>query len=120
RSFLVAAGLEQALDRLERLGFEEAGADYLVSTGQLRREDAKALARTRFTGDVRAVREGTVLFSDEPLLEVDAPIIEAQLVEPLLLNALHFPTLVATKAARCVAASGGRSLVEFGLRRTPG
>ncbi len=120
RSFLVAAGLEQALERLERLGFDEAGIDYLVSTGHLRREDAEVLARTRFTGDVRAVREGTVLFPDEPLLEVDAPIIEAQLAETLLLNALHFPTLVATKAARCVAASGGRSLVEFGLRRTPG
>lgn len=120
RSFLVAAGLDDALDRLERFGFDDAGVDYLVSTGHLRREDAQFLARTRFTGDVRAAREGSVLFADEPLLEVDAPIIEAQLAETLLLNAVHFPTLVATKAARCVAASRGRSLVDFGLRRTPG
>lgn len=120
RSFLVAAGLEQALERLERFGFDEAGIDYLVSTGHLRRKDAEALARTRFTGDVRAVREGTVVFPDEPILEVDAPIIEAQLAETLLLNAIHFPTLVATKAARCVAAARGRELVDFGLRRTPG
>ena len=120
RSFLVAVGLGEALDRLERFGFDEAGVEYLVSTGHLRREDAEALAQTRFTGDVRAVREGSVVFPDEPILEVDAPIIEAQLAETLLLNAIHFPTLVATKAARCVAASRGKAVVDFGLRRTPG
>jgi nicotinate phosphoribosyltransferase len=120
RAFLVAAGLEEALARLERLGFDEAAVEYLVASRHLRREDAQALARTRFTGDVRAVREGTIVFADEPILEVDAPLVEAQLAETPLLNAIHFPTCVASKAARCVAAAGGRSLVDFALRRTPG
>lgn len=120
RSFLVAAGLEDALARLERLGFDDEGIDYLVTTGHVRPEEADALARVRFTGDVRAVREGRVVFPGEPLVEVDAPIIEAQLAESLILNAIHYPTLVATKAARCVAVAGGRPLVDFGLRRTPG
>ncbi len=120
RAFFVAAGLEEALARLERLGFDEAGVDHLVSSGHLRREDAEALACTRFTGDVRALREGSVFFPDEPLLEVDAPIIEAQLAETVLINALHLPTIVASKAARCVAASRGRQLVDFALRRAPG
>ena len=120
RAFLVAAGLQQALERLECFGFDEAGIDYLASTGHVRREDAEALARTRFTGDVRAVREGSIVFPDEPIVEVDAPIIEAQLAETLLLNAIHYPTLVASKAARCVAAARGKALVDFGLRRTPG
>lgn len=120
RSFLVAAGLDGALARLERLGFDDEGAAYLASTGHVRPEEAAVLARTRFTGDVRAVREGRVVFPDEPLVEVDAPIVEAQLAESLILNALHYPTLVATKAARCVAAARGRPLVDFGLRRAPG
>jgi nicotinate phosphoribosyltransferase len=120
RAYLVAAGLEDALRRLEHFGFDEAVVDYVVSTGQLRREDAEAIAQTRFTGDVRAVPEGRVVFPDEPILEVDAPIIEAQLAETLLLNAIHFPTCVATKAARCVSAARGAPLIDFGLRRTPG
>jgi nicotinate phosphoribosyltransferase len=120
RAFLVAAGLEEALRRLEQLGFDEGAVDYVVRAGHLGREDAEAIAKIRFTGDVRAVREGSLVFPDEPILEVDAPIIEAQLAETLLLNAIHFPTCVATKAARCVAAARGKALVDFGLRRTPG
>ena len=120
RSFFVAAGLDEALRRLERIGFDEPTVDYLVAARHLRRDDAEAIAKTRFTGDVRAVPEGRIVFPDEPILEVDAPIIEAQLVETILLNAIHFPTCIATKAARCVAAASGRSLVDFGLRRTAG
>lgn len=120
RAFLVATGLDEALRRLERLGLDDESVDYLVSEQHLRREDAEEIAQTRFTGDVRAVREGGLVFPDEPILEVDAPIIEAQLVETLLLNAIHFPTCVASKAARCVAAARGKPLQEFGLRRTPG
>jgi nicotinate phosphoribosyltransferase len=120
RAFLVAAGLDEALSRLEHLGLDEADVDYLVSSKLLGRDDASAIAKTRFSGDVRAVREGRVVFANEPLLEVDAPILEAQLVETLVLNAIHFPTCVATKAARCVASAKGRTLVDFGLRRTPG
>jgi nicotinate phosphoribosyltransferase len=120
RSYLVACGLEEALRRLEHFGFDARGVNYLVSTGRLRRDQAEALARTRFTGNVRAVPEGRVVFANEPLLEVDAPLVEAELAETLVLNALHFPTAVATKASRCVTAARGRSVVDFGLRRTPG
>lgn len=120
RAFLVAAGLDEALGRLERFGFEDGAVAELVARGHLDRAHAEVLARTRFTGDVRAVREGRVVFPDEPILEVEAPIVEAQLAETLLLNAVHFPTTVASKAARCVAAARGRPLVDFALRRTPG
>jgi nicotinate phosphoribosyltransferase len=120
RSFLVACGLEEALSRLERFGIDERGVDYLVRECGFRREEAEALASTRFTGNVRAVREGRVVLADEPILEVDAPLVEGQLAETLLLNAFHFPTAVASKAARCVLAARGKTLVDFGLRRTPG
>ena len=120
RSFIVVAGIEEAIRRLEHLRFDPHALDPLSSAGRIRQADADALVRTRFTGDVWAVPEGRVLFADEPILEVEAPIVEAQLVETLLLNAVHFATLVATKAARCVAAAPGKSLVDFGLRRAPG
>lgn len=120
RSFLVAAGIEEAIRRIASLGFGDEGIDYLVSTQQLSREEASAIARTRFTGDVWAVREGRVVFAGEPILEVDAPIIEAQLAETLVINAAHYPTAVASKAARCVAAARGKPVVDFGLRRAPG
>jgi len=119
RSFLVAAGLEEALRRLAVLAFEAGDAAYLASTGFLGRDEAERLAATRFTGDVWAVPEGRAVFGGEPLLEVTAPVVEAQLVETILLNAVHYPTLVATKAARCVASAPGKAIVDFGLRRTP-
>jgi nicotinate phosphoribosyltransferase len=120
RAFLVVAGVEDVALRLTQLGLDAADVAYLVKAGLVDRDDAEALARTRFTGDVRAVREGRAVFADEPILEIDAPIVEAQLVETLVLDALHYPTLVATKAARCVAAARGKPLVDFGLRRAPG
>lgn len=119
RAFLVAAGLAEALRRLTRLRFDPATLDYLRSTGQIRQDFLAWLRDFRFTGEVRAVPEGRAVFAGEPLLEVRAPIAQAQLVETLLLNAVHYPTLVASKAARYVAVAGGRALVEFGLRRTP-
>jgi nicotinate phosphoribosyltransferase len=119
RGYLVAAGLKDALDRLLTLQFDDATRDYLRSIGVVRTDFIESLAAFRFTGDVYAVQEGRVVFADEPLIEVTAPIIQAQLVETLLINALHFPTLVASKAARCIAVAEGRRLVEFGLRRTP-
>ena len=92
----------------------------MVSTGSLSEPQARQLVTTRFTGDVWALREGRAIFAGEPLLEVRAPVVEAQLVESMLLNALHYPTLVATKAARCVAAAPGKLLTDFALRRAPG
>jgi nicotinate phosphoribosyltransferase len=120
RSYLVAAGLEEALARLSALAFDDEAADYLRVTGRFTERQIAQLVATRFTGDVWAVPEGWVVFGSEPLLEVEAPLAEAQLVETVLLNAIHYPTLIATKAARCVAAAPGRVLVDFGMRRMPG
>lgn len=119
RGFLVAAGLEDALEYLETFQFSEAALRYLRTLGFDRRT-LDYLAEVRFTGSVRAVPEGTVLFADEPLLEITAPIIEAQLVETAVMNFCHLQTLLASKAARCVLAARGRPVVDFGLRRTHG
>ncbi|HET9016238.1 MAG TPA: nicotinate phosphoribosyltransferase [Thermomicrobiaceae bacterium] len=120
RSFLVVAGLSEALARLRGLRFEPEDLAYLRTLPQVRPDFIERLAGFRFHGDVWAVPEGRTVFADEPILEVQATILEAQLVETALVNALHFPITVATKAARCVIAAPGRSLVDFGLRRTPG
>ncbi len=119
RAYLVAAGLDDALDRLLNIRFDESALNYLHSTGQVRPEFIDTLTDFQFSGDVWAVPEGRIVFGDEPLLEVQAPIIEAQIAETILLNAIHYATMVASKAARCVSAAPGKSLIEFGLRRTP-
>jgi nicotinate phosphoribosyltransferase len=120
RSFLVAAGLEDVLEFLRQFQFSEAAIRYVRSLGSFDQEFLDFLADVRFTGTVRAVPEGTVVFGDEPLLEVTAPIIEAQLVETAILNFCHLQTLQASKAARSVLAARGRPVVDFGLRRTHG
>lgn len=120
RAYLIAAGIEEAVRRLSGLALDAAALDYLRSTRRVREDALTRLGGLRFTGEVWAVREGRAVFADEPILEVQAPIVEAQLVETLLLNAIHYPTVVASKAARCVAAARGKALVDFGLRRTPG
>src|SRR5205823_6382049 len=94
--------------------------EWLASTKQFRREFLDALGDLRFTGDVEAMPEGTVCFANEPILRVTAPLPQAQIVETRIINLLHFQTLVASKAARCVLAAPGRSLVDFGLRRAHG
>jgi nicotinate phosphoribosyltransferase len=118
--YFLAAGLADALAYLEGFGFAETDLAYLASTGRFSPEFLGFLDQLRFTGAVRALPEGMVYFPDEPVLEVTAPIIEAQLVETVLVNQLHYQTLVASKGARCVQAARGRRLVEFGLRRTHG
>jgi len=120
RSFLVAAGLEDALAFLAGFRFSEDALRYLASLRIFDRSFLEGLRDLRFTGTVRAVPEGTVLFADEPLLEVTAPLIEAQLVETALMNVCHFQTLLASKAVRPVIAAAGRPVVDFGLRRTHG
>jgi nicotinate phosphoribosyltransferase len=120
RGFLVAAGLEQALDYLEQIHFSPAELDWLASTGRFTGRLLEYLAGFRFTGDVHALPEGTVCFANEPILRVTAPLPEAQLVETRLINLLHFETLIASKAARLVLAARGRLLVDFGLRRAHG
>ncbi|MBN8441357.1 MAG: nicotinate phosphoribosyltransferase [Thauera sp.] len=117
RRFLMAAGLEQALDYLENLRFTPAELDWLRSTGRFRPAFIDALRDFRFTGDVHAMREGTVFFGDEPVLRIEAPIGEAQFVESRLINLVNFSSMIAAKAARCVLAAPDKLLVDFGLRR---
>jgi nicotinate phosphoribosyltransferase len=120
RAFLVAAGLEDALEFLRALRFSPGAVAHLRSLGLFDEAFLEWLVGFRFSGEVRAVAEGTVVFADEPILEVTGPILEAQMVESVLINFCHLQTLLASKAARVVLAAGGRSVAEFGLRRTAG
>jgi nicotinate phosphoribosyltransferase len=120
RAFLIAAGLEQALEFLEDLRFTDEELDWVRGSGRFSADFADRLAALRFTGDVHAMPEGTVFFADEPIVRVTAPLPEAQLVESRLINLLHFQTLIASKAARVVLAAPGRQLVDFGMRRAHG
>ncbi|RAJ62382.1 nicotinate phosphoribosyltransferase [Streptomyces sp. Amel2xB2] len=120
RGFLVAAGLEPALDYLAgyRIGPDDVDA-FAAALGRPAR-DLVPLLGTAFDGEVRAVPEGTVVFANEPLIEVTAPLPVAQLVETYVLNLLSHQTAVASKAARCVLAGAGRPVMDFGMRRTHG
>lgn len=120
RNFLLAAGLEQVLQWLEALRFDAAELDWLAGTGRFSTEFLGWLSELRFTGDVWALPEGTACFAHEPMLRITAPLPQAQLVESRLLNLLHYQTVVASKAARCVLAAPGKLLVDFGLRRAHG
>ena len=120
RNYLVAAGLDDALHYLETMTFSAEALEYIASLPQFSREFVDYLATFRFRGDVYAAPEGTVVFAEEPIIEVVAPVHEAQLVESFLLNQIHFQTVVASKAARVVSAAGGRPVIEFGLRRLHG
>ncbi|PIN99637.1 nicotinate phosphoribosyltransferase [archaeon CG10_big_fil_rev_8_21_14_0_10_43_11] len=121
RNFLVAAGLEQALDYLENLHFEKEHIDWLSKRPEFAHADktffTEYLPNFKFSGAVRAVSEGTPIFPNEPILEVTAPIIEAQLVESMLLSTFAGQTMVASKAARIVHAAQKRPVTDFGLRR---
>lgn len=120
RSFLLAAGLEQALEFLTSLRFSDEDLAWVRRDGRFSPDFADALAQLRFAGDVHALAEGTVCFADEPILRVTAPMPQAQLVESRLINILHFQTLIASKAARVVLAAPGKTLVDFGMRRAHG
>ncbi|HEU0021252.1 MAG TPA: nicotinate phosphoribosyltransferase [Dehalococcoidia bacterium] len=120
RAYLVAAGLEDVLDYLENLRFGPDSLDYLRSTGIFEGNFLEYLKNLRFTGSVRAIPEGRLFFANEPVLEVTAPIIEAQIAETLIINQVNCQSLLATKAARCVLAAQGRPLADFAARRTHG
>jgi nicotinate phosphoribosyltransferase len=120
RGFLVAAGLEQALDFLENLQFSADEIDWLANSGRFGKALIDYLSAFRFTGDVHAMPEGTLFFADEPILRVTAPLPQAQLVETRLTNCLQLQSMVAAKAARMVLAAPGKLLVDFGLRRAHG
>lgn len=120
RNFLVAAGLESVLEYLENLRFTPEALEYLEGLRLFSREFLAYLEDFRFTGDVWAVPEGEVVFPPEPLLELRAPRIEAQIVETFLLNQINFQTMIASKAARVVLAARGRAVVDFSPRRDHG
>ncbi|MDY6948167.1 MAG: nicotinate phosphoribosyltransferase [Pseudomonadota bacterium] len=120
RSFLLAAGLEQVLDYLQNLHFTSEELDWLASTQRLSPGTLERLASFRFTGRVFAMPEGTVFFASEPVLRVEAPLPEAQLVESRIVSLLHYQTLVASKAARCRLAAPEAELIDFGMRRAHG
>ncbi len=120
RNYYIAAGLRDVVTALSGFRFSAGDLHYLSETGRFTRAFIDVLADLSFTGAVVAIPEGTVFFSEEPILEITAPIIQAQLVETRILNCLGLPTLIATKAARCVHAAAGRPLIDFSLRRTQG
>jgi nicotinate phosphoribosyltransferase len=120
RGYFVAAGLEEALRYLETFSFAEDDLAYLESTGLFKPAFLEYLKGLRFSGEVFALPEGTVFFKDEPLLEVSAPIIQAQMVETFVINAVSLQTLIASKAARSMQVAGGRPVIDFSLRRTQG
>src|SRR5206468_1879206 len=117
RAFLVSAGLEQVLYYLEHLAFDDAQIDYLDGLRLFSGEFLTYLRGFHFTGDVWAIPEGELFFPPEPLVEITAPRIEAQLVETFLLNTLNFQVMIASKAARVVLAATGRGVVDFSPRR---
>jgi nicotinate phosphoribosyltransferase len=120
RGFLMAAGLEQVLDFLEQLHVSPAEMEWLKQTGRFNRSCLDYLETLRFSGDVHAMREGTVFFPNEPILRVTAPLPQAQFVETRVMNLLNFQTLIASKAVRSALVAGGKPLIDFGLRRAHG
>ncbi|MDA8251503.1 MAG: nicotinate phosphoribosyltransferase [Rhodospirillales bacterium] len=120
RNYLLGCGVEGLLERLEQLRFGPESLDYLRSLGEFPPDFLDWLAGFHFSGQVRTVAEGTPVFAEEPILEVTAPIAEAQILETLALNQVGLQTVLASKAARVVAAAAGRPVVDFGSRRAQG
>ncbi|HTX95399.1 MAG TPA: nicotinate phosphoribosyltransferase [Mycobacterium sp.] len=120
RSYVMAAGLSDVLGFLERFQFLPSDIEYLRGLRLFSEEFLHSLAEVRFTGDVWAVPEGTVVFPNEPIVQVIAPILEAQLVETFVVNQIHLQSVSASKAARVVEAARGRKVVDFGARRAHG
>jgi nicotinate phosphoribosyltransferase len=120
RAYIVAAGIGDVLDFLSNFRFSGEELDYLRKRGEFSHTFLQRLEALRFTGDVYAIPEGTPVFPNEPLVQVIAPVLEAQLMETLVLNQVHFQSLAAAKAARVVEAAKGRSVVDFGSRRAHG
>ena len=118
--FAIAAGLDQVIDYIKNLHFSDADVDYLKSLGIFSDSFTESLRDFKFTGDIYAIPEGTVMFPREPMLKVIAPIMQAQLVETAILNILNHQSLIATKTARIVHAAQGDGIMEFGLRRAQG
>ena len=119
-NFCIAAGLEQSVEYIESIHFGTEEIEYLRSTKAFSDEFLAWLADFSFTGTIKAIPEGTVVFPYEPLMTVTAPICQAQLLEAALLNIVNFQTLIATKARRICYAAAPAGVLEFGLRRAQG
>ena len=119
RGYLVAAGLEDVCNYLLNFKFEKDDLEFLEGKG-FEKDFLKFLSRIRFTGDMWALPEGELVFQNEPIIRVTAPIIEAQFFETFMINTVNFQTLIATKASRIVNAAKGRQVVDFGSRRAHG
>ena len=118
--YAICAGLEQVIQYIRELHFEQEDLDYLASLGIFDSDFLDYLKNFRFSGDIYAIPEGTVMFPREPIIKVIAPIMEAQLVETAILNIINHQSLIATKAARVCYAAKGDGIMEFGLRRAQG
>jgi len=119
-NYAVAAGLQQAVEYIENLHFDEGDIEYLRSLNMFGEDFLEYLSDFRFTGDIYAVKEGEIVFPMEPIIIVKAPLIQAQFIETALLNIINHQTLIATKASRMTTAAGEGKIVEFGLRRAQG
>ena len=120
RSYYIACGTDAACDYLENLTFDETTIDHFRNLNVLSDTLLNHLRGTTFTGNVHAVPEGTIIFDSEPVIEVTAPIIQAQIVETAILNLVTTSTLLATKAARIVGAANGKPVIDMGARRAHG
>jgi hypothetical protein len=120
RNYLLACGIDTILDYLENLRFSAQDLTYVSSLGQFSPRFLDWLGGFRFSGDIHAMAEGTPVFANEPILEIAAPIAEAQLIETFVLNQIHLQTVLASKAVRVVTAAQGRPVVDFGARRMHG
>ena len=120
RAYFVFAGLSDVVDHLEALRFSDGDIAFLQSSNRFDNGFLDYLRGFRFTGSVRAMPEGTICFANEPVIEVTAPVIEAQMIETSTVNQVHFSTVVATKAARIACVARGRTLIDFAARRTHG
>ena len=119
-SYAITAGLEQMIEYIENLRFSEADVEYLRSLNMFDEDFLDYLSNFRFSGDIYAIPEGTVVFPREPLVKIIAPAMEAQLVETAILNIINHQSLIATKASRVCYAARGDGVMEFGLRRAQG
>lgn len=120
RNFLVSAGLETLVERVRNFRFEEGDLAYLESLKRFSKDFLSYLESYKFSGDIYAIPEGRMIFENEPLIQIEASLPEAQILETLVINTVHFQTLIASKAARSYLACGGKPLVDFGLRRAHG
>lgn len=120
RGYFVSAGLDEVVSVLERFHFSDTDIAWLKDSGLFPNDFLSYLKSLSFTGSFYAIPEGEIFFADEPLIEVTAPVIQAQIIETFLINAMGISTMAATKASRCMHAAGGKPLIDFSLRRTQG